>query len=201
MILFYSTVSNMNKWNLDTPRQAEEALYYFFSLPDNEIHSDEEGDKGAENEFQELENTEILNTRSLSTRSCSPSHNLLDSTIAIQTSTQQSCDVEEEFHTDVPEIVEDLEVPEEDDNSSSDTDSEEEWNDNTEYFDLLKTDFDQYNPSSTHNFCIRNKEIDYFLKNFTPEMIQAIVDQTNLYASQNLQRRSNKKYGPGPSKF
>lgn len=175
----------MNKWNLEDPQQAEAALEFFFSLPDDEYNSDQEQDEGACEELNDLD------------KGSSRSSGVMDS--------------EYETHANLVEIneidnVDQLNLnnddsPKDDSSISVEEVIDEQWDQNTDKFDNFDYHIFEKEKASAKN-CgqSNNKEIDYFLQIFDNDIIQLIVDQTNLYASQYQDRRSNQKEGPGPSK-
>lgn len=71
-------MSKRDIWNLEDPKQAEEALEYFYSLPEDEINSENEADSDAEEQLNALEKklTKNINIYTSSPVSPSTTYNL-----------------------------------------------------------------------------------------------------------------------------
>jgi len=172
-------------WDLENPQHREQALQYLYSLPDNEENSDEDADDSANEEIDILENIDSSTTVSASpsTSGLIAPESPLEDHLLISTS---------------PEMVSTLE---EDDEISDIEDNEEPttWITNCEH--LHEKNIEVYKPAeASDQFPPHAKEIDYFTKIFSDDILNLIVEQTNMYASQDLPRKSNKKEGVGPSK-
>ncbi|XP_049772937.1 uncharacterized protein LOC126161239 [Schistocerca cancellata] len=68
--------------------------------------------------------------------------------------------------------------------------AEEEWSDDTAVFDFLRVDT-KGEPVVNHPLTKHSTERDYFLSLFTNEMLEYVVQQTNLYAEQQKQKRQS----------
>nr|CAH7762126.1 unnamed protein product [Callosobruchus chinensis] len=170
-------------WDLDNPDHREQALQYFFSLPDNEQDSDEEPDEGANEELDTLEFLDSSNTSNSASTS--------------RENTPNPPGLENYLGSVSPEVP-----MLEENNEDSDGESNEvtfSWTRNCEHLHEINMDFDKTAEAAPH-FSRNDKEIDYFGQIFNADILDLIVEQTNLYASQDLSRKSNKKFGAGPSK-
>lgn len=174
-------------WNLSDPKQAEQALQYLYSLPSDEENSDEEPDFGA---IEELNTLQCETTTSTSENNSTCTDLLLsDDEICDNV---LSAEQYEETNTLANEVLEEF------DNEEMEDTKHETWNENTDYFDKLKNTFSLVS-HTVQNFSHQDREMNYFLNIFTENSIQNIVNETNLYASQNMPRRSNKYSEPKPS--
>ncbi|XP_049772330.1 uncharacterized protein LOC126157400 [Schistocerca cancellata] len=68
--------------------------------------------------------------------------------------------------------------------------AEEEWSDDTTIFDFLRVDT-KGEPAVNHPLTKHSTERDYFLSLFTNEMLEYVVQLTNLYAEQQKQKRQS----------
>ncbi|KAG5896913.1 hypothetical protein JTB14_028141 [Gonioctena quinquepunctata] len=107
------------EWNLDDPKQAEEALNYLFSLPKNEENSETEADSDAEDQLNALDtesasrsgrntsstasSTSSIFTNSPFTADYNLDETLADETLAEVVPDSQACDkTEHNLSPDVP---------------------------------------------------------------------------------------------------
>ncbi|KAG5879570.1 hypothetical protein JTB14_019865 [Gonioctena quinquepunctata] len=164
------------EWNLDDPKQAEEALNYLFSLPENEENSEAEADSDAEVQ------SDALDTESASRiiAAYNLDETLADETLAEVVPDSQACDkTEHNLSPDVPNNSEiGKEVPAKEPirvEETADEDDNLEWLEDSEYFDKLSLSFDI-------SACM--KEISFFQEIFNDDLFSLIVQQTNLYADQ-----------------
>lgn len=160
----------MDAWDLANDRDCEEALEFFFGLPDNEEDSEVEADDYASTELAELEKSTVSNTVHLS-----EDERMANST-EVNSVTQQ--DEVISVDNECMQECQTLSVSEEEDG---------EWNKDTSYFDNLQTDFSK-TPCTRFSSSSTDKEIFYFSKIFTDDIIQDIVQETNRYATENALR-------------
>lgn len=168
------------KWDLDNPRHVEAAFAYFYSLPDDEMISDQESDDDAQEEMHVLDCTSTSTSTSVSsevsqTNICvtpMPEHELTE----ILDNSSEIC----------------LPDPPPPDEAHSEDEPIQclSWGHGTENIDNNAEVHFIERPESLFEFPHQCKEIEYFNKIFSDEILQLIVDQTNLYASQ----------GPEPAK-
>ncbi|KAG5873348.1 hypothetical protein JTB14_017798 [Gonioctena quinquepunctata] len=84
------------EWNLDDPKQAEEALNYLFSLPENEENSEAEADSDASSTSSIFTNFPVTVDYNLH-------ETLADETLAEVVPDSQACDkTEHNLSPDVP---------------------------------------------------------------------------------------------------
>ncbi|KAG5895768.1 hypothetical protein JTB14_001616 [Gonioctena quinquepunctata] len=152
------------EWNLDDPKQAEEALNYLFSLPENRENSEAEADSDAEDQLNALDtesasrsgrhtSSAASSTSSIFTNSPVTADYKLDETLADETLAEvvpdsQACDkIEHNLSPDVPNnseigkvvpVEEPMRVEE-----TADQDDNLEWLEDSEYFDKLSLSFDK----------------------------------------------------------
>lgn len=185
------------KWNLEDPQQAEEALNYLYSLPDDEWNSEAEVDDEDVEEFAALDKEGLVSGRSsldCSTSSIGSSISLdgrLDSPPITADGPQNRL-----VNLNLPQEQEDctLEPPDQAadtdniriENSSDDEDEvleDTEWTQESEYFDKLSVSFEE-EPSANLSADNNGKEISYLQEILDDNILQSIVDQSNLYANQ-----------------
>lgn len=171
-------------WDLDNPQHREKALEYFFSLPDNEENSDEEPDDGANEEMNILEstasNTSFDSTSTSNITSPIPPDQTND---FIKSSPPELIPMRDETHVSEESDIED--------NGEPST-----WTQDGENLQYRTTDFCK-NPETIIQVPQHAKEIDFFNQVFNDDILELIVEQTNLYATQNIPRKCSKT--PGPS--
>lgn len=151
-------------------------MQYLYSLPHNELDSENDQDDEAEEELQSLEMNSSTISSSSSKNQISPVDNQENLLLAASPPLHNIIDNEydEEFLDN------------------------EEWGHITQQFDNVLVDVQNEAHSST-DFDKTAKEIDYFKSIFGEDLFQIIISETNTYAVQNMRRRSNKNLEPGPS--
>ncbi|KAG5874842.1 hypothetical protein JTB14_021914 [Gonioctena quinquepunctata] len=166
------------EWNLDDPKQAEEALNYLFSLPENEENSEAEADsddqlnaldtesasRSGRNTSSAASSTSSIFTNSPVTADYNLDETLADETLAEVVPDSQACDKTEhnlsqdviinnsEIGKEVP-VKEPIRVEE-----TADEDGNLEWLEDAEYFYKLSLSFDK--PPVLH-ISARMKEISF----------------------------------------
>ncbi|CAH1962172.1 unnamed protein product [Acanthoscelides obtectus] len=178
-------------WNLDNPEHRQQALDFFYSLPDNEENSDEEPDDGANEEMDLLDFTTSDTSYTNSPRNSS-------TTSARNVTVPLSPEPDIEFlHSVTPELVSIQESLSDDEARDKDNEKRS-WLPSCDHIHDKNIDFCK-TPEPVVQISEHAKEIIYFNQILNEDILEFIVDQTNLYACQDLPRKSNKKTGPGPS--
>lgn len=161
----------MASWDLANAKNCEEALEFFFGLPDNGEDSEVEADDDASTELAELDKSSVSNSIHLSEyermANSTEVNSVIqeDEVISVDDECVQECQI--------------LSVHEEEDDA--------EWDKDTSYFDNLQTDFSKI-PCTRFSSNVTDKEIFYFSNIFTDDIIQNIVHETNQYAKKNALR-------------
>ncbi|KAG5874318.1 hypothetical protein JTB14_010519 [Gonioctena quinquepunctata] len=179
------------EWNLDDPKQAEEALKYLFSLPENEADQldaldTESAIRSGRNISSAASSTSSIFTNSPVTVDYNLDETLADETLAKVVPDSQACDkTEHNLSPDVPnnsEIGEEVPVKEPlRVEGTADKDDNLEWLEGSEYFDKLSLPFDK--PFILHiSACL--KEISFVQEIFNDDLFSLIVQQINLDADQ-----------------
>lgn len=162
----------MASWNLANARDCEEALEFFFGLPDNGEDSEVEADDYATTELAELGQSTVNNSVHLSE----------DEQMANSTEVNSVLLQEEEVISFDDECVQECQIL-----SVNEEADDAEWDKDTSYFDNLQTDFSKI-PCTRFSSNVTDKEIFYFSNIFTDDIIQNIVHETNRYATENVIR-------------
>lgn len=187
------------RWNLDDPRDAEAALAYFYSLPDDEALSEQDEDDNAYEELEELtESDSSVQDESIETITiiCEEAKNM-ETTEPIQGtsfSEPARCNQNNE-QTKITRFPNKKAEKAAADRVKYDTHLE--WTHDTTLLDNLEIDHTK-KANCQLSFESRPKEIDYFMKIFA-DVIEVMVSETNRYALQHL-RRGKGSMNPGPSK-
>lgn len=149
------------KWNVNDPSQREAALQFLYSLPDDDANSDVEADDGAYEELVILDNTNIVNTVSGETLQTDGDNNEITPPVFVG---DQSREIESE-------------------DEASDEEEEEDWGYNTKPFEDVQCSSISYGKPKL-DIPQTAKESVFFEVLFDENILQKLVFETNLYASQ-----------------
>jgi hypothetical protein len=145
--------------DLNNPKHVEEILDILFSLSD-ESDSETEGDEGAGDELNALDDTLGRDSNNASVR-----QNVLGGELDTD-----SIGLPSNGSTDI----------------TSDSESEEEWGVDCSYFNNVKSNFEaRRQGKSKHVFSASDREHEYFTKFFDDDILTLIMNETNLCAKRN----------------